>query len=123
MVRWGMPSTKQAIYKAAIKRADKLRAKGKELISNELLRMEPDGGTTHVRNTSSSHWRPCLGVGRRCVVPLTSFSEFTTAQGKMCGSSSCRIGRWRISPESGRRNGPRRGRSRRRHRRRTFSPS
>lgn len=76
MVRWGMPSSKQAIYRAASRRADKLRAKGKEVDFAELLRMEPDGGTTNVRNTSSGHWKPWLGVANRCVVPLTSFSEF-----------------------------------------------
>jgi putative SOS response-associated peptidase YedK len=76
MVRWGMPSPKKALLDAATKRADKLRAKGKEFDFNELLRMEPDGGTTNVRNTSSAHWKPWLGIANRCVVPLTSFSEF-----------------------------------------------
>jgi hypothetical protein len=41
----------------------------------ELLRMEPDSGTTNVRNTASSHWRPWLGAANRCLVPFTSFSE------------------------------------------------
>ena len=76
MVRWGMPSSKQAIYENASNRADKLRAKGKEVDFPELLRMEPDGGTTNVRNTTSAHWKRWLGVGSRCVVPLTSFSEY-----------------------------------------------
>lgn len=76
MVRWGMPSSKQAIYQAATRRADKLDAKGKEVDFSELLRMEPDGGTTKVRNTSSAHWKPWLGGANRCLVPLTSFSEF-----------------------------------------------
>ncbi len=75
-VRWGMPSSKKAIFEAAKKRAGKLEAKGKAVDFEELLRMEPDGGTTNVRNTSSSHWRPWLGPANRCVVPLTSFSEF-----------------------------------------------
>jgi putative SOS response-associated peptidase YedK len=79
MTRWGMPSSKQAIYQAATKRADKLRAKGKEVDFPELLKVEPDGGTTNVRNTSSSHWNPWLGVGSRCLVPFTSFSEFDHA--------------------------------------------
>jgi putative SOS response-associated peptidase YedK len=79
MTRWGMPSSKQAIYQAATKRAEKLRAKGKEVDFNELLKVEPDGGTTNVRNTSSSHWKPWLGVGSRCLVPFTSFSEFDHA--------------------------------------------
>jgi putative SOS response-associated peptidase YedK len=76
MVRWGMPSSKKAIFEAAKKRAGKLEAKGKGVDFDELLRIEPDGGTTNVRNTASAHWKPWLGVANRCVVPLTSFSEF-----------------------------------------------
>ena len=79
MVRWGMPSSKKAIFEAAKKRAGKLEAKGKAVDFDELLRMEPDGGTTNVRNTASSHWKPWLSVANRCVVPLTSFSEFDHA--------------------------------------------
>jgi len=74
-VRWGMPSSKKALYDAAAKRADKLRAKGQEVDFNQLLRMEPDKGTTNIRNTSSPHWRPWLGPNSRCLVPFTSFSE------------------------------------------------
>jgi putative SOS response-associated peptidase YedK len=55
MVRWGMPSSKRATFEAAKKRAGKLEAKGKSVDFDELLRMEPDGGTTNVRNTSSAH--------------------------------------------------------------------
>ncbi|KRE07485.1 hypothetical protein ASE63_22565 [Bosea sp. Root381] len=76
MTRWGMPSSKKAIFDAATARADKLRAKGKEVDFDLLLRMEPDKGTTNVRNTSSSHWKRWLGVESRCLVPFTSFSEF-----------------------------------------------
>jgi len=76
MTRWGMPSSKKVLFDAATKRADKLRAKGKEVDFEKLLRMEPDGGTTNVRNTSSSHWKRWLGVESRCLVPFTSFSEF-----------------------------------------------
>lgn len=75
MVRWGLPSSKQALYQAAAKRADKLRAKGKDVDFDELLKMEPDGGTTNVRNTSSKHWTRWLGVENRCVVPFTRFAE------------------------------------------------
>jgi putative SOS response-associated peptidase YedK len=75
MVRWGMPSSSKAQFDAASKRADKLRAKGKEFDFNELLTMEPDGGTTNIRNTSSHHWKRWLGVQNRCVVPLTRFAE------------------------------------------------
>ncbi|MGO4781930.1 hypothetical protein AB4084_41225, partial [Lysobacter sp. 2RAB21] len=57
MVRWGMPSSRKAQLDAATKRADKLRAKGKEVDFDQLLRMEPDSGTTNVRNTSSAHWK------------------------------------------------------------------
>lgn len=75
MVRWGMPSSSKAQLDAATKRADKLRAKGKKVDFDALLKMEPDGGTTNVRNTSSKHWKRWLEVGNRCVVPVTRFAE------------------------------------------------
>lgn len=75
MVRWGMPSSSQAIFQNAKKRAEKLEAKGKPVDFPELLKMEPDGGTTNVRNTSSKHWTRWLGVENRCVVPMTRFAE------------------------------------------------
>jgi putative SOS response-associated peptidase YedK len=80
-MRWGMPSSKKALFEAAKKRADKLRAKGTEFDFDELLKMEPDKGTTNVRNTTNArgepnaHWRPWLGPANRCLVPFTSFSE------------------------------------------------
>jgi putative SOS response-associated peptidase YedK len=75
MVRWGMPSSKKALFDAASKRADKLRAKGGKVDFEQLLRLEPDKGTTNVRNTTSAHWKPYLGPANRCLVPFTSFSE------------------------------------------------
>lgn len=81
MARWGMPGSKQAVFEATKRRADKLRAKGKEVDFNELLRMEPDSGTTNVRNTASRHWKPWLEPGSRCLVPFTSFSEFNRDAG------------------------------------------
>jgi putative SOS response-associated peptidase YedK len=75
MARWGMPSSKKAILDNATKRADKMRAKGGQVDFAELLRMEPDKGTTNVRRTESRHWAPWLGVESRCLVPFTSFSE------------------------------------------------
>ncbi|MEO6339627.1 MAG: SOS response-associated peptidase family protein [Caulobacteraceae bacterium] len=74
-LRWGMPSSKKALFDAATKRADGLRNKGTEFDFAELLKMEPDKGTTNVRNTKSPHWRPWLGVANRCLVPFTSFAE------------------------------------------------
>ena len=41
----------------------------------KILEFEPDSGTTNVRNTSSSHWRPHLSPASRCLVPFTAFSE------------------------------------------------
>ena len=73
--RWGLTSSRKAILDAATKRADKLRAKGKDVDFDDLLKMEPDCGTTNVRNTSSSHWKPLLGPANRCLVPFTAFSE------------------------------------------------
>ena len=66
---------------ATKKRAEKLHAKGKPVDFNELLRMEPDGGTTNIRNVKSKHWTRWLGVENRCVVPFNSFSEFNKAEG------------------------------------------
>ncbi|WP_447015596.1 SOS response-associated peptidase family protein [Rhizobium sp. KDH_Rht_773_N] len=74
-VRWGLPSSSQAIFQAATKRADALRKKNKEVNFQELLKMEPDGGTTNVRNVDSKHWKRWHGVDFRCVVPFTSFAE------------------------------------------------
>jgi putative SOS response-associated peptidase YedK len=81
MMRWGMPSSQKAILDDATKRADKLRAKGKDFDFKELLRMEPDSGTTNIRNVASKHWKRWLGVENRCVVPFSSFSEFNKAHG------------------------------------------
>lgn len=75
MPRWGMPSSKKALFDAATKRADKLRAKGKEVDFDQLLKMEPDGGTTNIRRTESRHWQPWLGSANRCLVPFTAFNE------------------------------------------------
>jgi putative SOS response-associated peptidase YedK len=55
MARWGMPSSQKALLDAAKKRAGKLEAKGKPVDFKELLRMEPDSGTTNIRNVSSAH--------------------------------------------------------------------
>ncbi|MBB6304692.1 putative SOS response-associated peptidase YedK [Rhizobium leucaenae] len=74
-VRWGLPTSQQALMQATKKRADKLQAKGIPFDFAQLLRMEPDGGTTNVRRTDSKHWTRWLGVENRCVVPFTRFAE------------------------------------------------
>src|SRR5260221_6796840 len=79
--RWGMPSSAHALMEATKKRASKLEAKGKPVDFKELLRMEPDGGTTNIRNVTSKHWTRWLGVENRCVVPFNSFSEFNKTEG------------------------------------------
>jgi putative SOS response-associated peptidase YedK len=81
MARWGMPSSQRAILDAAKKRAQKLESKGKPVKFDELLRMEPDSGTTNIRNTDCKHWKRWLAVEHRCVVPFTSFSEFNKTAG------------------------------------------
>lgn len=84
-VRWGMPSSSYAQFQAAQKRAQKLELKeGRKLTEEEfkqLLAMEPDSGTTNVRNTDSKHWQRWLTPEFRCVVPFTSFSEFNRDAG------------------------------------------
>jgi putative SOS response-associated peptidase YedK len=82
MARWGMPSSQRALMDVTRKRAEKLQAKGKAVDFKELLRMEPDSGTTNIRNFSSAHWKRWLGPEHRCLVPLTSFSEYDTVEGK-----------------------------------------
>jgi putative SOS response-associated peptidase YedK len=79
--RWGMPSSSKALMDAAKKRAEKLQAKGKAVDFKELLWMEPDGGTTNIRNVKSEHWTRWLGTENRCVVPFNSFSEFNKGEG------------------------------------------
>jgi putative SOS response-associated peptidase YedK len=69
MARWGMPSSQKALMDATKKRAEKLQAKGKTVDFKELLRLEPDSGTTNIRNVKSKHWTRWLGVENRCVVP------------------------------------------------------
>ena len=81
MARWGMPSSQKALMEATRKRAHRLQSKGKEVDFKQLLRMEPDGGTTNIRNTASKHWQRWLGPEHRCVVPFTSFSEFNKSAG------------------------------------------
>ena len=66
MARWGMPSPSPVLFEAAKKRARKLEAKGQTVDFKALLRMEPDGGVTNIRNTASAHWRPWLGPDHRC---------------------------------------------------------
>lgn len=53
MARWGMPSSQSALMEATKKRATKLEAKGKPVDFKELLWMEPDGGTTNIRNEAA----------------------------------------------------------------------
>ncbi|WP_375789791.1 SOS response-associated peptidase [Bradyrhizobium sp. Pha-3] len=73
MARWGMPSSQ---------RAQKLEAKGKSVDFKELVRMEPDAGTTNIRNVGSAHWKRWLGPDHRCLVPFNSFSEYDTIDGR-----------------------------------------
>jgi putative SOS response-associated peptidase YedK len=76
--RWGMPSSQRALMEATKKRAQKLEAKGEQVDFKELLRMEPDGGTTNIRNVNSAHWKRWLVPDHRCLVPFTSFSDYDT---------------------------------------------
>lgn len=57
MARWGMPSSSSAIFEATKSRAARLEAKGHPIDFKQLLRMEPDSGTTNVRNTACKHWK------------------------------------------------------------------
>lgn len=74
-VRWGLPTSQFALMQAAKTRAAKIQAKGRDVDFAELVKMEPDRGTTNVRKTDSKHWIRWLGVDNRCVVPVTRFAE------------------------------------------------
>ena len=71
-MRWGLPTSQKVQLDAAKKRADKLRAKGGEVDFDHLLRMEPDKGTTNVRNTASkgpdrlTGWQGLKGEAQPC---------------------------------------------------------
>jgi len=84
-VRWGMPSSSRALYEAAQKRAQKIEQKrGASMTPEEfaeLVRREPDSGTTNVRNKTSQHWKRWLAPEFRCVVPFTSFAEYDNTFG------------------------------------------
>jgi hypothetical protein len=67
---------------AAKKRAQKLEAKGKPVDFKKLLRMEPDSGSTNIRDVNSAHCKRWSGSEHRCLVPFTSFSEYDTIDGK-----------------------------------------
>jgi putative SOS response-associated peptidase YedK len=47
----------------------------------ELLRMEPDSGTSNIPNVGSDHRKRWLGPDNRCIVPFNSFSEFNKSEG------------------------------------------
>lgn len=49
MARWSTPSSRRVLMDAA----KKLKAKGRPVDFQELLRIEPDGGTTEVRNVKA----------------------------------------------------------------------
>lgn len=73
------------MFEAAKKRAQSIQAKHGRPVSpeefNELVAMEPDRGTTNVRNVDSMHWERWLAPQFRCVVPFNSFSEFLKEEG------------------------------------------
>lgn len=73
--RWGLPAPFYVIKKAAETRAEKLRKKGQEVDFDQLVKMEPDRGTTNVRKLHLGHWKQWFGIEHRCLVPVTSFAE------------------------------------------------
>lgn len=71
--RWGLPAPFYVLKGLAEEKAQKLRAKGKEVDFDDLLRNMRDPGTTNLRKLQ--HWKQWLGVEHRCLVPVTSFAE------------------------------------------------
>ncbi|MBY5441774.1 SOS response-associated peptidase [Rhizobium leguminosarum] len=85
--RWGLPSPFFVIKQAVDTRAAKSRQKGKPVDMDMLIRMEPNKGTTNVRNLNLAHWQRWFGVENRCIVPVTSFAEPDTASKQEGGST------------------------------------
>jgi putative SOS response-associated peptidase YedK len=79
--RWGMPTSQFILMQGAKKKAAALEKKGQVADFKQLLRVERDSGQTNIRNLDSKHWKRWLGIGHRCVVPFTSFSEFNKEAG------------------------------------------
>lgn len=73
--RWGLPAPFYVLKIAAETRAEKLRKKGEEVDMDQLVKMEPDRGTTNVRKLHLGHWKQWFGVEHRCLIPVTSFAE------------------------------------------------
>lgn len=73
--RWGLPSPRFVLEKAAQAKAEKMRAKDAEVDFDALLRDQVDRGLTNVRNLKLPHWKRWFGVENRCLVPVTSFAE------------------------------------------------
>jgi hypothetical protein len=103
MARWGMPSSQKALMDAAKKRAEKLQAKGKTVDFKELLRLEPDSGTTNIRNVSSAHWKRWLGPETVALYRSRRFPNTTrsTARRRRSGLPRKKAGRCCVSPGCG----------------------
>jgi putative SOS response-associated peptidase YedK len=74
MARWGMPSSSEALFAATRNRAAKLQAKGRTVDFKELLRLEPDSGTTNIRNVKSRHWQRWLEPEPRSSISMATAS-------------------------------------------------
>jgi hypothetical protein len=109
LARWGMPSSQFAQMQAAKKRAAKLQDKGMQIDFKELLQMEPDGGTTNIRNLDSNNG--CAGwvLNRDAWCRLRPLASSIKLRVVTSGLRSTRPGLWHSSRKSGR-TGPRCGR-------------
>ena len=80
-----MPSSSRTLYIAAKERAKTLVERHGPQISpdeyEEIVRLEPAGGTHNFRNTDSPHWKRWLRPEFRCTVPFIIFAEFSSATG------------------------------------------
>jgi len=107
-MRWGMPTSKQALFKAATERADKLRAKGTEFDFAELLKIERLTSAT----PRTPRAKPMRIGGPGLVLPTAAWSpsppslsptRTTSAPARTSGSRSTTAGPWPSLPVSGRR--------------------
>jgi len=112
-MRWGMPSSKRALMDAATKRADALRKKGTEFDFNELLKLEPDKGTTNCATRPARRPARPTPIGARGRVRPTAAScrsrrspsrtRTTRGPARTSGSRCRKTARSPSSPAFGRR--------------------
>ncbi|TIN95689.1 MAG: SOS response-associated peptidase [Mesorhizobium sp.] len=65
----------------------------------ERVKGKADPGTTNVRNPQYAHWQQFVGVGNRCIVPVTSFAEPSPTPGDKDPETGVQRNFWFARPD------------------------